>query len=1787
PQWIPQNIQKRLLLYVLQQLSLFSEIDLPNLEEVSLNNIILRDIAIDPEKVGKIPGCNLRNGLVGYLELNTVGRAGLMGGGVNIDASNVEVVISPDFDVEQDISSSIQFLLMQSTANLANTIIVDTESDEDEESKQPASSPSSGSSAKPSALSGVMAKAVEMALLRLQINITNFKIKMISELTEVVLEIDNVLISTVSEVRNIKVSGVRLITLKPNVNPGDTNSTDGTKSPSSESSFDDDDDDDSNDYGEESLMDSMVFTHDEASSIYMSATSQSFAKDNLFRKSPPPTVLHIDCISLEFEGLSQIRNLKVHVGDVKIASTPLTPTISSIFDGISRSMKIKRHQKKQQPRKEEGTTNPKFPQYSTENDEVSEEEEQEASPTQDSDELLFNKFHVTNIIISSTSALLPTGEFVANNTINFILHNLNIKQKNELTIYGGIETFQITQIKNSVSTKIFGFEQSDISGSAILGDSVFRNSPGPTRPPSAKADIRFEFSKKSENSLESLEITTLMSKNANLTLDISSIMILANHAKAVGSIYSSYSTMKQIISSINQRLGSLDKKVTSTPQPPPPKPQFILQTAFISVVINLNSSSGIKATMSPMSFNLHQDLLKMANILLAHLDNNGQPSTIGEITAIKLITKSQEFKAYLDSSTGAGNGSSWIPRQIAASSSLFLSVSKVAFNMKCKEVSSLLNEINYFIHQYSELSPNQFNSLENSVLIGKNGSGSLNLMQNSNLSPSHRRSRPFGQPNPLAKTNFMNLNKSNIASFRFMLKEFELNLFNVPPNFGNIKVKATDISLFEISLNIHGFVHSFESYRIGTDGLCDNLMVDFRNRSPTDIQYPLILINTKLTEKVNTVDVILHNFLFEYYTKWLSLLESDRPVEEIKVPISASAKKRMSGSTTSKRFDLRFSLIDCVLGLNPGRLATKAYVVIEKGSSELTFGEQFYIKSSLRDLSLLLIDDTKNEEPYVEPNQLKSKLSIPSYTSPLSYYQAMGYISIAKINCTHVGVTFNNHIQEMIERNEKLSINQLPSLLDIKVNSDDHQIELCADSMQAVLQLVNDLKLPLNFKEEDKMKVTVDNEINLLNDVIDQFKRNSDLQQLTLTQNSSKSSNEFSNQSSLAIQEEHFTSNDGIELPKVIKKVDPIKMNIYLAKIKIYLYDGYDWKSTRKSIKAAVKRVEELAHKDEESSDYPGEMSESESDTSDTYGETLFKSIHLALPRGTSPTKLTDTINRNVQNNRESSETVVSSEASTKAQLNVDVRKNYKNLKIRRSMFHKVLIEAKNLETNISVHSTRDPRKNSTDDDLNFELLNTLEVRLDDLIIYDNVPSSSWNKFLGYMNSIGKREIGTSILKLSLTNVRPSPSLVAGEAIMKLSILPLRLHIDQDTLDFVTRFFLFKDARFELPPDEIMYLQKFEIDPVKLKLDYKPKKIDYMGIRSGKASEFMNIFILDGSDLTLEKVALHGIHGFEKLGSALGDAWAPSIQQTQLAGIIAGLSPLRSIVNIGGGVKDLIAIPIKEYKKDKRLLRSLQKGTLSFAKTAGYEIVNLGAKLASGTQVILEQGEEMLGGEGAGVRTVVKKPRSESVKKDDGGASTVRISKGKTDLFTSSQHLHQSFKVDKDQYGSRKLYSYVEMDDEDDEISAIDKELLSKSIFLLDSSPRKAKTSRDRRSSVGMDDDEIDDDDEFENLEKEASGKMISLYSNQPETIKQGIKSAYKSIGKNLSATKRTIINLKNEVNESENFQESVTSVLKTSPIILIRPMIGTTEALSKALMGLSNEIDSKRIIESKDKYRY
>ncbi len=194
------------------------------------------------------------------------------------------------------------------------------------------------------------------------------------------------------------------------------------------------------------------------------------------------------------------------------------------------------------------------------------------------------------------------------------------------------------------------------------------------------------------------------------------------------------------------------------------------------------------------------------------------------------------------------------------------------------------------------------------------------------------------------------------------------------------------------------------------------------------------------------------------------------------------------------------------------------------------------------------------------------------------------------------------------------------------------------------------------------------------------------------------------------------------------------------------------------------------------------------------------------------------------------------------------------------------------------------------------------------------------------------------------------------------TVLPLRLHVDQDALDFMTRFFEFKNDSTEVQSSnsEVPFLQRVEVNSVQLMLDFKPKRVDYAGLRSGHTNEFMNFFILDGAEMILRHVIIHGVSGFDRLGKMLNDIWMPDIKRNQLPGVLAGLGPVRSLVSVGGGVRDLVVVPIREYRKDGRVVRSLQKGALAFAKTTTSELVKLGAKLAIGTQTVLQDAEGFL-----------------------------------------------------------------------------------------------------------------------------------------------------------------------------------------------------------------------------------
>jgi len=195
----------------------------------------------------------------------------------------------------------------------------------------------------------------------------------------------------------------------------------------------------------------------------------------------------------------------------------------------------------------------------------------------------------------------------------------------------------------------------------------------------------------------------------------------------------------------------------------------------------------------------------------------------------------------------------------------------------------------------------------------------------------------------------------------------------------------------------------------------------------------------------------------------------------------------------------------------------------------------------------------------------------------------------------------------------------------------------------------------------------------------------------------------------------------------------------------------------------------------------------------------------------------------------------------------------------------------------------------------------------------------------------------------------------------------MRLHVDQDALDFITRFFDFQDDApdAEASSPEQPYLQRVEVRAVPIKLDYKPKKVDYAGLRSGRSKEFMNFFILDGADMVLKHTIIYGCSGFARLHQSLEDVWMPDIKKNQLPGVLSGLNGVRTLVNVGSGLRDLVVIPVREYRKDGRIVRSISKGAVAFARQTGGEVTRFGAKLAIGAQSALQGAEGFFAGPSA------------------------------------------------------------------------------------------------------------------------------------------------------------------------------------------------------------------------------
>ncbi|KUI63234.1 Autophagy-related protein 2 [Cytospora mali] len=429
----------------------------------------------------------------------------------------------------------------------------------------------------------------------------------------------------------------------------------------------------------------------------------------------------------------------------------------------------------------------------------------------------------------------------------------------------------------------------------------------------------------------------------------------------------------------------------------------------------------------------------------------------------------------------------------------------------------------------------------------------------------------------------------------------------------------------------------------------------------------------------------------------------------------------------------------------------------------------------------------------------------------------------------------------------------------------------------------------------------------------------------------------------------------------------PLKVRVRDVHIIWNLFDGYDWQHTREAITRTVEEVETKAF---ERRNRAGRRSLDEPDfeEQDVVGDCLFNSIYVSIPANHDPRELVGGINHQLDDTESIAATSVTT--TTTRTVAGQFRSRSKKLRLNRSRRHKITFELQG----VNVDLIKFPAGSGETD-------TSIDVRVHNLEVFDHIPTSTWKKFATYDLDAGERELGASMAHLEILLVKPVPELAAAEFVLKATVLPLRLHVDQDALDFIQRFFQFKDES-QVPaqssPSDEAFIQRAEINAIPVTLDFKPKRVDYAGLRGGRTSEFMNFMILERARMTLRHTIVYGTTGWERLGNTLNDIWTPDVKRTQLASVLAGVAPVRHLVNVGSGFRDLIEIPIKEYKKDGRIVRSIGKGAAAFARTTGTEIVKLGAKMATGTQYVLQGAEGMLtknseeGSAGAGEQSSIQ-----------------------------------------------------------------------------------------------------------------------------------------------------------------------------------------------------------------------
>ena len=589
------------------------------------------------------------------------------------------------------------------------------------------------------------------------------------------------------------------------------------------------------------------------------------------------------------------------------------------------------------------------------------------------------------------------------------------------------------------------------------------------------------------------------------------------------------------------------------------------------------------------------------------------------------------------------------------------------------------------------------------------------------------------------------------------------------------------------------------------------------------------LWNTRIDYHVSTLMAIMG--LEETVTGDIiiaDMVSSIATVKALRTPprlSNQSSFRSGKSSTTSRNMAFEVSIRDTALGLNPRKSPSRALFLLSDAqiSGNIPNGDRPDTLGilSIHKASLMVVDKLESLAEIPRPDELPAK-----FISQASHFMNLGYVSIceisaAKITCavkpskvqgegsveidirdelfvletcadsTHTLQSVMNGLNPPSPPNTALKyrteVGPVQDMLasmsaegflssrtvdtENKFASGEGEVAVADDDTAGQLNLIEGV-FGLGLADEEESEI----DESFLDEDFEKLANPSTArraEEKTLLESYHEQQHIDSNLEELEFHDDHFGADSAtgkahrwnsdrntFETSQIRLNEIPFRLKLRDVHVIWNLYDGYDWQTTRDTISQAVadvehKAAERLARLDKRKMD--------EDDEESVIGDFLFNSIYIGIPANRDPRDLAGQVNRNIDDQASetgSYATSTTARSSPSRRVGSNTRTRKKRLRLGRSKRHKMSFELKGVSVDLAVFA---PGSGETQ--------SSIDIRVEDLDIFDNVPTSAWRKFATYMHDAGQRQIGESMVHIEILTVKPVPDLAASEIVMTVSTL--------------------------------------------------------------------------------------------------------------------------------------------------------------------------------------------------------------------------------------------------------------------------------------------------------------------------------------------------------------------------------------------------------------------------------